>query len=78
MKIRLSWKLFRVMMFNVVLIVGMMVVIMKLLVSIEFQDTSEPMTWSGFKTSRRDCSSIIPFMEVGRCLPRPGEDGEGS
>ena len=37
MKIRLSWKLFGVMMFNVVLIVGVMVVIMKLLVSREFQ-----------------------------------------
>ena len=31
MKIRLSWKLFGVMMFNVVLIVGVMVVIMNLL-----------------------------------------------
>ncbi|MGA0441420.1 MAG: ATP-binding protein [bacterium] len=37
MKIRLSWKLFGVMMFNVVLIVGVMVVIMNLLVSREFQ-----------------------------------------
>ena len=67
MKIRLSWKLFGVMMFNVVLIVGVMVVIMNLLVSREFQrDTSEPMIWSGFKTSRRGCSSIIPFMEIGK------------
>ena len=32
MKIRLSWKLFGMMMFNVVLIVGVMVVIMNLLV----------------------------------------------
>ena len=37
MNIRLSWKLFGVMMFNVVLIVGVMVVIMNLLVSREFQ-----------------------------------------
>ena len=37
MKIRLSWKLFGVMMFNVVLIVGVMVVIMNLFVSREFQ-----------------------------------------
>ena len=37
MKIKLSWKLFGVMMFNVVLIVGVMVVIMNLLVSREFQ-----------------------------------------
>ena len=37
MKIRLSWKLFGVMMFNVVLIVGVMVVIMNLLVLREFQ-----------------------------------------
>ena len=37
MKIRLSWKLFGVMMFNVVLIIGVMVVIMNLLVSREFQ-----------------------------------------
>ena len=37
MKIRLSWKLFGVMMFDVVLIVGVMVVIMNLLVSREFQ-----------------------------------------
>ena len=37
MKIRLSWKLFGVMMFNVVLIVGVMVVIMHLLVAREIQ-----------------------------------------
>ncbi len=37
MKIRLSWKLFGVMMINVILIVGVMVVIMNLLVSREFQ-----------------------------------------
>ena len=37
MKIRLSWKLFGMMMLNVVLIVGVMVVIMNLLVSREFQ-----------------------------------------
>ena len=37
MKIRLSWKLFGVMIFNVVLIVGVMVLIMNLLVSREFQ-----------------------------------------
>ena len=37
MKIRLSWKLFGVMMFKAVLIVGVMVVIMNLLVSREFQ-----------------------------------------
>ena len=37
MKIRLSWKLFGVMMTNVVLIVGVMVVILNLLVSREFQ-----------------------------------------
>ena len=36
MKIRLSWKLFGVMMFNVVLIVGVMVIIMNLLVFREF------------------------------------------
>ena len=37
MKIRLNWKLFGVMMFNVVLIVGVMVVVVNLLVSREFQ-----------------------------------------
>ena len=78
MKIRLSWKLFGVMMFNMVLIDGVMVVIMNLLVSREFQGYIRANDLERFKTSRRDCSSIIPFMEVGRCLPRPGEDGEGS
>ena len=37
MKIRLSWKLFGVIMFNVVLIIGVMVMIMNLLISREFK-----------------------------------------
>ena len=66
------------MMFNVVLIVGVMVVIMNLLVSREFQGYIRANDLERFQNVKEGLRSIIPFSEVGRCLPRPGEDGEGS
>ena len=78
MKIRLSWKLFGVMMFNVVLIVGVMVVIMNLLVSREFQGYIRANDLERFQNVKEGLQQYYSFMEVGKCSPRPGEDGEGS
>ena len=62
-------------MFNVVLIVGVMVVIMNLLVSREFQGYIRANDLERFQNVKEGLQQYYSFMEVGRCLPRPGEDG---
>ena len=76
MKIRLSWKLFGVMMFNVVLIVGVMVVIMNLLVSRKFQGYIRPMTWSGFKRQGGTAAVLFLLWKLGGACLVPGKMGK--
>ena len=63
MKIRLSWKLFGVMMFNVVLIVGVMVVIMNLLFTREFQGYIRASDLERFQNVKEGLQQYYSFYE---------------
>ena len=51
---------------------------MNLLVSREFQGYIRANDLERFQNVKEELQQYYFFMEVGRCLPRPGEDGEGS
>ena len=86
MKIRLSWKLFGVMMFNVVLIVGVMVVIINLLVSREFQGYIRANDLERFQNVQGGTAAVLFLLWKlgGACLvqgkmgkdPEPDYDAE--
>ena len=77
MKIRLSWKLFGVMMFNVVLIVGVMVVIMNLLVSREFQGYIRANDLERFQNVKGGTAALLFLLwKLGGACFVPGKMGK--
>ncbi len=76
MKIRLSWKLFGVMMFNVVLIVGVMVVIMNLLVSREFQGYIRANDLERFQNVKEGPQVLFLLWKLGGARLFPGKMGK--
>ena len=76
MKIRLSWKLFGVMMFNVVLIVGVMVMIMNLLVSREFQGYIRANDLERFQNVKEGLQQYYLLWKLGGACLVPGKMGK--
>ena len=76
MKIRLSWKLFGVMMFKVVLIVGVIVMIMNLIVSREFQGYIRANDLERFQNVKEGLQQYYSFRKLGGACLVPGKMGK--